>query len=194
MKKSLGSKPWALPSPVWVVGTYGDDGQPNMMTLSWGGICSSDPPCVAISVRKSRLTYSNIIKRKAFTINIPSKQHLTAVDYAGIASGKHADKFLAAGLTPIQSDLVQAPYAEEFPLILECRLLHTVEIGVHTQFIGEILDVKAEAAVLNEQKCPVIELINPIISTAPDRKYYEVGGCLGQAYHTGLKIVGTKIK
>ncbi|HVJ49150.1 flavin reductase [Desulfitobacterium sp.] len=35
--------------------------------------------------------------------------------------------------------MVDAPYVREFPLILECRLIHTVDIGLHTQFIGEIV-------------------------------------------------------
>lgn len=41
------------------------------------------------------------------------------------------------------SEIVDAPYVGEFPLILECRLIHSLEIGLHTQFIGEIIDIKA---------------------------------------------------
>ena len=40
----------------------------------------------------------------------------------------------------MRSDLVNAPYLAEFPMILKCRVIHTFEIGLHTQFIGEILD------------------------------------------------------
>ena len=44
MKKSLGAKTIVYPTPVLVVGTYDDDGKPNVMTAAWGGICCSVPP------------------------------------------------------------------------------------------------------------------------------------------------------
>ena len=55
-----------------------------------------------------------------------------------MASGNRVDKFAAAKLTPAKSILVDAPYVEEFPLVLECKVIHIIEIGLHTQFIGEI--------------------------------------------------------
>jgi len=114
------------------------------MTAAWGGICCSEPPCVTVSLRKARYSYGNIVENKAYTINIPSEKYVSECDYFGMVSGKPKDKFSAARLTPIKSDLVKAPYIKEFPVILECKLLHTFEIGIHTQFIGEILDVKAD--------------------------------------------------
>jgi len=61
-----------------------------------------------------------------------------------MASGKHVDKFSATGLIPAKSEMVDAPYVDEFPFVLECQLLRSVEIGGHTQFIGEIKDVKVD--------------------------------------------------
>ena len=96
-------------------------------------------------------------------MNIPSEKYVAEADYFGIASGKTEDKFKATGLTPVKSELVNAPYIKEFPLILECKLLHTFEIGLHTQFIGEIIDVKADEAVLAENGMPDIKKVNPIL-------------------------------
>jgi flavin reductase (DIM6/NTAB) family NADH-FMN oxidoreductase RutF len=95
MKKSLGSKTLLYPTPVWVVGTYDKDGKPNVMTIAWGGICCSKPPCVAISLRKATYSYGNIMERKAFTLNIPSEAHAGQADYFGLVSGKNEDKFAA---------------------------------------------------------------------------------------------------
>ena len=53
MKKSLGAKTLVYPTPVFVVGTYDKAGKPNAMTAAWGGICCSQPPCVAVSLRKA---------------------------------------------------------------------------------------------------------------------------------------------
>jgi flavin reductase (DIM6/NTAB) family NADH-FMN oxidoreductase RutF len=66
--KSFGAKTLAFPAPVWVVGTYDQNGRPNVMTAAWAGICCSSPPCVSVSLRKATYSYGNIISRKAFTI------------------------------------------------------------------------------------------------------------------------------
>jgi flavin reductase (DIM6/NTAB) family NADH-FMN oxidoreductase RutF len=188
MKKSLGAKTLVFPTPVWVVGTYDKDGKPNVMSAAWGGICCSSPPCVAVSLRKATYTYGNIVGRKAFTISVPSESHAREADYIGIVSGKNVDKFAAAGLTPVRSTLVDAPYVEEFPLVLECRLLHTFEIGLHTQFVGEILDVKAEESVLGEKGLPDIEKVRPILFDPEIKTYHGVGKLLGRAYSIGKEI------
>ena len=50
--------------------------------------------------------------------------------------GQGRGKFAATGLTPVRSELVDAPYVEECPLVLECKVVQTVELGLHTQFVG----------------------------------------------------------
>ena len=42
-------------------------------------------------------------------------------------------------------------------MVMECKVLHTLEIGLHTQFIGEILDVKFDEAVLGPTGRPDVE-------------------------------------
>jgi len=144
MKKSIGINTLAYPNPVWCVGSYDAEGKPNIMTIAWGGICCSKPAAVTISLRKATYTYGCIIKRGAYTINVPSIKYMAEADYFGIASGTKTDKFEDTGLTPVRSDMVDAPYVDKFPLILECKVIHTHEIGLHTQYIGEIMDIKAD--------------------------------------------------
>lgn len=188
MKKSIGAKTIIYPIPILVVGTYDKAGKPNVMTAAWGGICCSSPPCVAVSLRKATYSYGNIVERKAFTINIPSEIYVKEIDYFGIVSGKNKDKFSAAGLTPVKSDLVDAPYVKEFPFALECRLLHTIEIGLHTQFIGEIMDIKADESMLDENGSLDIEKIKPILFAPESRTYYRVGQYIGKAFSIGKEI------
>ena len=188
MKKSFGAKTLIYPTPVWIVGTYDKEGKPNIMAVAWGGICCSRPPCVAVSLRKATYSYSSIVGRKAFTVSVPSEEYAVQADYVGIASGKDGDKFAATGLTPVRSDLVDAPYVEEFPLVLECRLLHTIEIGLHTQFIGEILDVKVEESVLGEKGMPDIEKVRPLLFEPEVNTYHGVGRYVGKTYKIGRQI------
>lgn len=189
MKKSLGANTLAVPTPVWLVGTYDKEGKPNIATVAWGGICSSDPPSVTVSLRKSRHSYDSILERKAFTINVPSEAFVCQADYAGIASGRDTDKFGAAGLTPVRSELVDAPYVAEFPLVLECRLLQTVEVGVHTQFIGEIIDVKAEESVLDASGLLDATKVLPVVYSPATRTYYGLGAAIGKGFDMGKTLL-----
>ena len=188
MKRSLGARTLAYPTPTWVVGTYDSDGKPNAMTAAWAGICCSRPPCVAVALRAATYSHGNIKAREAFTVSIASETHVREADYFGIASGRDTDKFAATGLTPVQSELVDAPFVEEFPLVLECRLLQTVEIGLHTQFVGEIVDVKADEDVLDARGVPLMERVKPILFAPETRTYYGVGAPLGKAFSIGREI------
>ena len=188
MKKSLGAKTLAYPTPVWLVGTYDPEGRPNVMTAAWAGICCSKPPCLAVSLRKATYSYGNIVARQAFTISIPSEAHVKEADYVGIASGRDLDKFARVKFTPVESDLVDAPYVAECPLILECKLIHTLEIGLHTLFVGEIVDVKADEEVLGDRGLPDIEKVRPMIFGPEIRTYHGIGRYLGQAFAVGKDL------
>jgi len=188
MKKSLGAKTILYPTPVLLVGTYDAEGRPNIMTAAWGGICCSVPPCVAVSLRKATYTYGNIAQQGGFTINIPSDKYAVQADYCGMVSGKKADKFAETGLTPVRSALVNAPYIEELPLVLECKLVHQIELGLHTLFVGEILDVKANEDVLDDKGVPDIEKLKPFFYAPEANAYYGTGKRLGDAFSIGQAV------
>jgi len=188
MKQSFGPKTLIFPTPIWCVGTYDDQDRPNVMTIAWGGICCSSPPCVTISLRKATYTYGNIMAKKAYTLSVPSEKHAREADYFGIASGRTEDKFQRSGLTPVRSDLVDAPYIGEFPMVLECRVIHHYEIGIHTQFIGEILDVKVDASVLGDDGKPDMRMVSPILYATAGRRYHGVGQYLGKAFEMGREL------
>jgi len=185
MKTSLGPKLLLCPAPVLVIGTYDADGKPNVMTASWGGICCSQPPCVNVSLRKATFSYHNLVARKAFTLSIPSAAHVRKVDYFGLTTGHDTDKFAASGFTPMRSDLVDAPYVAEFPLILECRLVQAIELGLHTMFVGEIADVKVDPAVLNPEGDLDIQKLQPLIYATGTKEYYGVGALVAKAFTAG---------
>ncbi len=185
MKRSLGAKTLAYTSPVWVIGTYGDDGRANVMTASWAGICCSKPPCVSVSLRKATSTYGCLVARRAFTVGVPSSDQVREVDYFGTVSGHEVDKLAATGFTAVASDLVDAPFLAELPLVLECRLLHTLEIGLHTLFVGEIVDVKADEAVLDPRGLPDPEKVKPFVYLTEVQHYHGLGPRLGRAFSVG---------
>ncbi len=190
MKKSLGARTLLFPTPALVVCTYDKNGRPNAMTAAWGGISCSDPPCVSVSLRKATYTYGSIMERGAFTINIPTKEMVDIVDYVGLVSGRDVDKFKTTGLKPVRSRLVDAPYIDEFPLVLECEMKEAHELGLHTLFVGEIMDVKVAEDLAPKAKEGLIGLIKPLIYAPDDRSYYAVGRKVARGFDTGKKIKG----
>ena len=189
MKKDIGAKTLLFPTPVLVVATYDLNGNSNAMTAAWGGICCSDPPCVTISLLKATYTYGCLIETKAYTINVPGEQFINEADFFGIATGREIDKFAATGLTPIRSDFVNAPYISEFPLNLECKVVHIAELGLHTQFVGEVVNVKVDDSLIGDKLQPMIEQIKPLIFAPSSRNYYTIGKEAGKAFSIGKKIV-----
>ncbi len=187
MKKSIGKKTIILPHPVMIIATYDAHDKPNMMSVSWGGICCSEPPCIAISVRKQRYTYDCLMKNMAFSVNTPSTDYIAEADLAGVISGREKDKFFETGLTAVRSEIVNAPYIKEFPMSMLCKVIRIVEIGIHTQFIGEIMDVLVDEDALNEKGLPDINKVKPFTYNSADRGYYAIGERLASGY-TVLKI------
>lgn len=188
MKKSLGAGTLLYPMPVLLVGTYDLKDKPNLMVAAWGGICCSQPPCVAVSLRKATYSHACIVERKAFTVGVASQDTIAEADYCGIYSGRTENKFFATGLTPVRSKLVDAPFADEIPMVLECRLLHTVEIGLHTQFIGEIMNVQVEETALGEDGNPDIMKIRPLVFDFACKGYHSVGPLVGEAFSIGKRL------
>lgn len=188
MKTSLGAKTLHFPIPACVVGTYDAEGKPNVMTAAWSGICCSRPPCVYVSLRKATYSYAAIVARKAYTISIPSEDHVVAVDYFGIATGAKEDKLARTGLTAVRSDLVDAPYVAEFPVAIECKLYRAEELGLHTLFVGEIVDVKGDESVIRDGKLDM-EKIRPVVYDPARNRYFKVGEYLAKAFIAGKDLV-----
>lgn len=188
VKKSLGAKTLLYPTPVLVVGSYDAEGQPNVATAAWGGIVCSNPPCVSISLRPARASYDNIMRRRAFTISLPSQSDAAAADYFGIVSGRRTDKFADTGLTAVSSDIVDAPYIAEFHLVLECEVIASHDLGAHTQFIGQVKDVKADESIIGEDGRISIDALQPLTYAPGAETYFGLGESVGQAFSIGKRF------
>ena len=177
------------PHPVLLIGTYDQDGKPNVMTASWGGICCSDPPCVAVSVREATLTYHNLLSSQAFSVGIPSRKHVELADYVGMVSGRKHDKFQHTGATPIRSEKVNAPIVAELPFTLECKLVQHHKLGLHTIFIGEIVGIQADSDVLGPGGLPDIEKTQAILwGGMGNNHYFAIGEKLAGAFSVGTSL------
>jgi hypothetical protein len=63
-----------------------------------------------------------------------------------------------------------------------------IEIGLHAQFIGKILDIKADEGVLDEKGMLDIEKVRPIFFAPGTNAYYRMGEFLGEAFSIGQDV------
>jgi flavin reductase (DIM6/NTAB) family NADH-FMN oxidoreductase RutF len=178
------------PTPVLVVGTYDADGRANVMTAAWGGIACSKPPCVSVSLRAATASHGNILRRRAFTISLPNREQAAAADYFGTVSGRQVDKFAATGLTPVKAQFVDAPYVGEFPFVMECAVIQVHELGLHTQFIGEIKDIKVDDDCRDAGGRIDIRKLDPLAYAPETRVYFALGDAVGPAWELGKAFSG----
>jgi flavin reductase (DIM6/NTAB) family NADH-FMN oxidoreductase RutF len=73
---------------------------------------------------------------------------------------------------------------------MECRLFKVVELGLHTQFIGEIMDVKTDDEMLDDRALPDVDSIKPVVMVPEIRRYYGFGEKLGNAFVVGKRLRG----
>jgi flavin reductase (DIM6/NTAB) family NADH-FMN oxidoreductase RutF len=91
-------------------------------------------------------------------------------------------------LTPVKSKLVDAPYVKEFPLVLECKLVHVAELGLHTQFVGEVIDAKADESIIGNCGAIDIKKLLPLVFTPDTQDYYGIGSFKGKVFSAGKGI------
>jgi flavin reductase (DIM6/NTAB) family NADH-FMN oxidoreductase RutF len=188
LRKNIGARLGFYPTPVVLVGTYDEAGKPNLITLAWAGVCCSEPPSVQVSLRKERYSHAAVMERRAFTVNVPSKKYLTEADYSGIVSGRNANKFEAAGLTPLKGETVDAPLVAEFPVSMECKVTHVLELGSHDLFVGQITACWVEEEALRDGGKVHAGKIDPLIYM-PGGEYFGLGEFLSAGYTVGRQLI-----
>lgn len=137
------------PMPVVLV-TCGVE-TPNIITLAWVGTVCSRPPMVGIAVRPSRHSHGLIRQEGQFIVNLPTAEMLDAVDICGTVSGRDRDKFSLCDLTPEPASAVQVPMIAQCPVNLECVVRQTVPLGSHDLFLGEIVAVQVDEAIVDHR-------------------------------------------
>ena len=73
---------------------------------------------------------------------------------------------------------------------MECKVVHIADLGLHTQFVGEVLNVKVDSSLHENDRQPLIEQIKPLIFAPDFRSYYSIGKIAGKAFSVGKAIGG----
>lgn len=139
------------PVPVVLITSKNKEGKSNVFTVGWTGTINTKPPMLYISIRPERLSYEYIKESMEFVVNLPSSNLVKAVDYCGVRTGKKNDKIKEMGFTLKESSKISAPYIDECPVNIECRVVNIVPLGTHDMFIAEVLCSHVNESLLDEK-------------------------------------------
>lgn len=185
MRKNFGAKPVCYPQPVFIIGTYNEDGTPNAMNAAWGGI--SEEKEISICVSDDHKTTENVLKRRAFTVSMATVETMVACDYVGIVSGnQEPDKFVKAGFHATKSEFVDAPLIDELPMAVECKLISYDPESC--RLVGEIVNVSADESVLGDNGKVDPKKLRPITFDPMNHTYLSLGEQVGKAFQAGLTL------
>ena len=184
MRKNFGPKPILYPQPVFIIGSYDENGVPDAMNAAWGGISEENQIFMCLSPEHK--TVKNILVRKAFTVSMATASQVAPCDYVGIVSANDVpDKFEKASFHVIKSEFVDAPLIEELPMAVECKM---ISYDADTCcMLGEVVNVCADESVLTDGKIDPKKL-QPIIFDAVNFTYNVMGDKVGNAFKDGKNL------
>ena len=186
MRVDVGKKPLVYPQPVLIIGTYNDDGSPNAMNAAWGGV--GDDHQVFLCLSADHMTPKNILKRKAFTVQIADEKNLIPSDFVGIVSAnRDPEKFSKSTLHAERSQHVDAPVLTDYAISMECEL-ESYE-PEHCHCFGNIINTSVDDSVLTDGKIDY-EKLKPVTFDIDTARYISLGKVAGKAFNIGKALKG----
>ena len=184
-RKNFGAKPLCYPQPVFIIGTYDKNGQPDAMNAAWGGISEENE--ISLCLSPEHKTCKNFAETGAFTVSMADAKHVAECDYVGIASGnKVPDKFEKAGFTATKSENVNAPIINELAVCIECKVISFDKESCILK--GEIVNVSVDESALTDGKVDVSK-VAPLCFDPFNRAYQVMGEKVGEAWGSGKKLL-----
>ena len=185
-KISVSPKPYLSPMMVQMIGTYNEDGTPNLMNAAWGGQLDTD--LLVLSLDKTHKTVANLLREKAFTLGLPSQKDMVDCDFVGVVSGnKDPKKIEKTNLRFVPAEKVHAPLVESFPVSFECEVFKVFddeELGFYV--VAKVLAIDIDEAYMKEKGKIDVEAMGLFFYSPMENTYREFGKVLGSAFQLGL--------
>jgi flavin reductase (DIM6/NTAB) family NADH-FMN oxidoreductase RutF len=132
----LNTVTWKIPNALALVGSRAGD-EWNAMTTSWITQVSMEPVLVAVGVDNSAVTHRLITAGGSFTVNLWDADD-TKVFVKFSKPATYVDGTLNG--RPVRTAATGAPVFVDAVAWMDCSVRHTLDVGSHTLFIGEIVD------------------------------------------------------
>ena len=186
-KIQMGPKMVLGTRPVFLVGANVND-KPNFMTVGACGVANLEPPMISVAIRHNRYTLKGIRENMTFSLNVPSTDSVKETDYCGLVSGSKVNKVEVCQFKVFYGKLSNAPLIEQYPVNLECSVVHILNLGSHSLVVGRIEETHVLEGCLTDGK-PDVDKIKTFISTAePGPKYLAIGQVIAASHSIGKEL------
>ena len=166
------------PLPVVMVSVGASGRKPNIFTAAWCGTVNSQPPMISVSIRKERYSHAFVTESREFVVNLAAKEQCRDLDFCGVKSGREIDKFQHLHLEPLSMPHMDwAPGISGVPASLGCKVRHTLPLGSHDLFIGEVVDVQVREDLFDSEDALHLERAGLVCYT--HGLYQQVSDILG---------------
>ncbi|HEV8295928.1 MAG TPA: flavin reductase family protein [Acidimicrobiales bacterium] len=137
---------WKIPNALALVGSRAGDVR-NAMTTSWITQLSMEPVLIGVGVDNTAVTHRLITEGRSFTVNLwDASDTRVFVKFSKPAT----DDGATLNGRPVHAATTGAPVFDEAVAWMDCEVRHTLDLGTHTLFVGEVVD----AAVNNDEARP----------------------------------------
>ena len=166
------------PLPAVLVSCGSTPEEYNMFTAAWVGTVCSDPAMCYVSIKPERFSHDIVERNMAFTINLTNRDLARATDWCGVRSGRDCNKWQEMNLTPVKGRTVAAPYIDEAPVSIECRVRDIMRLGTHDMFLAEVVNVIVDEKYLDPET-GALDLKKTDLIAYCHGHYYSLGEELG---------------
>jgi flavin reductase (DIM6/NTAB) family NADH-FMN oxidoreductase RutF len=127
---------WKIPNALALVGSRAGD-ERNAMTTSWVTQLAQEPVLIGVGVDNEAVTRRLIADGGSFTVNLwDSSDTKVFVKFSKPA----VDDGTTLNGRAVRAATTGAPVFEEALAWLDCEVRHTLDLGSHTLFVGEVVD------------------------------------------------------
>ncbi len=126
---------WKIPNALALVGSA-HDGVRNGMTTSWITQLSMEPVLIGVGVDNDAVTHGLISESGAFSINLWDAEN-TRVFVKFSKPAKDDGETLND--RAVSTSVTGAPIFDEAIAWMDCEVRHTLDLGTHTLFVGEVV-------------------------------------------------------
>lgn len=150
------------PRPIAFASTKDDKGRPNLSPFSFFNVFSANPPILIFSPARrvrdntTKHTLENVLKVREVVINIVDYNMVQQMSLASTEYAEGENEFVKAGLTMLESDLVEPYRVAESPVQFECKVNKVEPLGKEggagNLIFSEVLKIHLDTSVLDENE------------------------------------------
>lgn len=122
-----------IPRPIAFVTTLSNKGVLNGAPFSYFNVITANPPMISVAIQRKggvqKDTSRNAIEKNAFVVHIVDESIIEAVNQTSASLPTDQSEVEAAGLTAVNSSIIDIPGIKEAKVRMECRLERVVSLG-----------------------------------------------------------------